>query len=289
MGRSAELYVQAESILGEGPVWDEGREILYWVDIERGLLCSKSEAEDKIRQVEFGECITSAVLCENGEILLTGRDEIISYHPETGERRLLVQEKLPSHVRFNDGKCDSMGRYYITSMDTNEREALGALYYLDEMGHFYRAAEGLIIGNGMAWNKNQDILYVSDSGAGCIYAYEYLKETGKVKNRTVAVNIPKNTGVPDGICSDKEGNLWIAHYYGERVTRWNPVSGELLETIEIPAENATSCCFGGKRMNTLYITTSRMNLQGKSGKETYDGSIFAVETDTEGYPCSRYR
>ena len=42
--------------------------------------------------------------------------------------------------------------------------------------------------------------------------------------------------------------------------RWNPKTGQLLSTIDVPAHNITSCAFGGKDLNTLFITTASIDM-----------------------------
>lgn len=288
MERTVELFIEADHLLGEGPVWDDVLHILYWVDIERGEIHSYHEDTGVRKQYNLEDKVTSIGLCRSGNLLITKTDTIAWFNPVTGQEIPIVSKKFPKSVRFNDGKCDPSGRFYADSMDTEEKEALGSLFVLDQEGGFREAASGFVIGNGLAWNHEETILYMVDSAKKTVYQFEYCAETGEVKNRKTAFQIPDNAGVPDGMCIDSEGMLWIAHYYGATITRWNPVKGEILETIPVPAANVTSCCFGGKSMNTLYITTSNRNLSGSPDLDQHNGSLFKIETEVRGCKAARF-
>lgn len=288
MDRNVELFVEAEHLLGEGPVWDDRSQTLYWTDIERGEIHSYNESTGTLAVDERGGKVTSIALCESGKLLITRKAAIALYDPISGQEKTLVRIAFPEKVRFNDGKCDSSGRFYADSMDTEEKEEAGALFVLEADGSFREAASGFVLGNGLAWNAEGTILYLVDSTKKLVYRFDYCSVTGNVGNRQTAIHIPDGMGVPDGMCIDSQGTLWIAHYYGARVTRWNPVSGELLESIPVPAGNVTSCCFGGRDMKDLYITTSGMNLPAGRREACHEGSLFRIRTDVRGCASVRF-
>lgn len=288
MERKAEQFIEADCLLGESPVWDDKSQTLYWTDIERGEIHSHCVETGRSARYDLGGLVTSLVLCHSGNLLVTTKDTILLYDPVTGKKKEILSKTFPAAVRFNDGKCDPSGRFYADSMDMEEKEALGSLFVLDSEGGFRKAASGFVIGNGLAWNEDETILYIADSAKKTVYQFAYCAATGSVENRRTAIRIPDGTGVPDGMCIDSEGMLWIAHYYGARITRWNPVKGELLETVPVPAANVTSCCFGGKDMKTLYITTSGRNLPRTSAADRHDGSIFKIDTDIRGCEPVRF-
>lgn len=282
MERKVELFIEADHLLGEGPVWDDRSQTLYWTDIERGEIHSCCVESGERARYRLGGKVTSIALCRSGSLLVTKKDTIVLYDPAAGREKTIVHKVFPQEVRFNDGKCDPCGRFYTDSMDTTERTASGALFVLDQTGEFREAASGFVIGNGMAWNQEKTYLYLADSPRKTVYRFDYCAQTGCVRNRKAVIRIPDGTGVPDGMCIDNEGMLWIAHYYGARITRWDPVQGKLLETVPVPAANVTSCCFGGREMKTLYITTSNRNLPEIPAADRHDGSIFKLETEIRG-------
>jgi len=132
-------------------------------------------------------------------------------------------------------------------------------------------------------------MYYIDTPTRQVTAFDYNLDSGDITNRRVAVEIPEGMGGPDGMTSDEEGNIWVAHWGGFQVTRWNPLTGEMLDTIPIPAPQVTSCIFGGENMNELYITTARTGLDEKTLKEyPHAGGLFRVKTNIKGAVTYKY-
>ena len=96
-----------------------------------------------------------------------------------------------------------------------------------------------------------------------------IMKNGNITNKRTIINVPKEEGFPDGMTIDNEGMLWIAHWGGWQVTRWNPKTGKKLSAIKLPVSNVTSCTFGGESMEDLYITSARKGLSVRGiGKTT---------------------
>ena len=117
-----------------------------------------------------------------------------------------------------------------------------------------------------------------------------MEESGEIVLDKAVIHIPEEMGSPDGMAVDAEGMLWIAHYGGFGVYRWNPESGKLLDKIDVPVPNVTSCAFAGEEMDWLIITTARENLSDEDlRKYPGSGGIFYIKTEVKGilpYPCS---
>ena len=79
---------------------------------------------------------------------------------------------------------------------------------------------------------------------------------------------------------DVDGCLWVAHWGGAKVTRWDPLSGRLLSTISVPVSNVTSCAFGGSRRDQLFVTTAVDD--AKVASEPEAGFVFRVDVGTAG-------
>ena len=50
---------------------------------------------------------------------------------------------------------------------------------------------------------------------------------------------------PDGMAIDVEGMLWVAHWGGGQVVRWNPATGQAIQRIRMPVTQPSACAFGG--------------------------------------------
>ena len=148
----------------------------------------------------------------------------------------------------------------------------------------------LTISNGMAWTEDNETFYFIDTPTREIKAFHYDLETGEIEFIRIAVEIPEELGMPDGMCVDREGMLWVAHYGGAGVYRWNPETGKLLEKIDIPAPHVTSCCFGGENLDHLFITTAQENLSAEDIKKyPKSGNVFLVKTNTKGFDANRFK
>jgi sugar lactone lactonase YvrE len=109
-------------------------------------------------------------------------------------------------------------------------------------------------------------MYYIDSPSKKVWSFDYSVQSGEIssKHTTVDFEETRQTGIPDGMAVDAEGMIWVAHWGGARVTRWRPTDGKLFETLPIPVDEVTSCCFGRKNLEELYITSAREGLDEKS-------------------------
>jgi sugar lactone lactonase YvrE len=220
---------------------------------------------------------------ENQLILALDR-KIASYNLETEKLIWLteVEADLPLN-RFNDGKCDAKGRLWIGTLCTKFTQGSGALYKVGKDLKPEMQLDQLTISNGMAWTADNRTFYFIDTPTRQIKAYHFELESGKIEFDRIAIEIPEELGFPDGMCIDQEGMLWVAHYGGSGVYRWNPTTGELIEKVELPVPHITSCCFGGENMDMLLITTAQENLSDAQLKDfPLSGDVFLVKTSVKG-------
>src|SRR3546814_7544247 len=109
----------------------------------------------------------------------------------------------------------------------------------------------------MIWSADKKTMYYGETPTVTVMAFYYDNATGRIDNGRIVVKVPPGMGAPDGMTIDAEGKLWVAMWGGGCVTRWDPETGKLLQKIAVPGPHTTSCAFGGKRLDTLYITTAR--------------------------------
>ena len=147
--------------------------------------------------------------------------------------------------------------------------------------------DGVTVSNGIAWAKDKKTMYYVDSHLRRIEAFDYNDGDGTITNRRTAVTIPEGGGSPDGIALDAEGKIWAALWGANAVGRFNPQTGELLQKIEVPAPNVSSCAFGGKDLATLYITTARGELsEAQLTAYPLSGGLFSVKPGVKGVSAS---
>ena len=150
--------------------------------------------------------------------------------------------------------------------------------------------DSVSISNGIVWTKDKKTMYYNDTPTNTIQGFDYDDKTGNITNRRVVVTIQPGTGSPDGMTIDAEDNLWVALWGGYCVAKFNPRTGELLQKIKVPAPNVSSCAFGGKNLETLYITTARQGMNDDRLKEfPLSGGLFSVKPGVHGVPAGFYK
>jgi len=282
--------IPAQCFLGESPYWSVERQSFFWVDIENGKLFEHKLDSGKTTIKSFPHRLTLVLEGKENELILALDRKIASYNLETGNLDWLteVEADLPLN-RFNDGKCDAKGRLWIGTLSTKFTKGSGSLYRVGKDLKPEKQLDQLTISNGMAWTADNQTFYFIDTPTRQIKAYHFELETGEIEFDRVAIEIPEELGFPDGMCIDREGMLWVAHYGGSGVYRWNPTTGELIEKIELPVPHVTSCAFGGSNMDTLLITTAQENLSKDQLKEyPLSGDVFLVKTETRGEEANRF-
>jgi sugar lactone lactonase YvrE len=285
-----ELVLDARADLGEGPAWDSRTCLLYWVDIRAGHLHIFDPANGSDRSIKTGESLGCAAPRLRGGLVLGLRSGFATMDAsfvsgEAGLKALVNPEPHLPGNRFNDGKCDPAGRFLAGSMDNAEKEASGSLYSYSSGGTLKTLLTGLRISNGLAWSPDHQTFYFIDTPSRQVTAFDYDLATGNIASPRPVVTVPPELGWPDGMTSDAEGMLWVAMWAGAKLTRWNPVSGQLLEALPLPALNVTACAFGGPDLTDLYITSARKGMSPEqSAKYPHSGGLFLIRTKIQGMP-----
>ena len=277
--------------LGEGPWWDAATGTLHWVDIAGRAIHAWTPASGRSSRIETGEEVGFALLDEAGHLVAGIGDGIFALDPVAGGRRLIARPDMHPDNRFNDGGCDPHGRLWAGTMHVDasrDREPTGALYRLSEDGRLDAFATGIGIANGLGWSPDGTTMYFAETHRGTVWAYDYDLATGTPSNRRGFAHVPIEGGVPDGLAVDAAGRVHVAIWRGARIDVYAP-DGRLDEVIAMPVRSATSCCFGGDDMRTLYVTTDGRRLSGERTDDPLPGRLFALERDMPGLAVPRLR
>ena len=191
--------------------------------------------------------------------------------------------------RFNDGKCDTSGRFWAGTMNTKEDSATGALYCLLGDRSVKKMLSRVTVSNGLGWTPDDKTMFFTDTGTKVISAFDYNASTGKIKNRRKVKAFSDAKLLPDGMAVDSEGMIWIAFWGGSMVSRWNPSTGRKLDEIRLPVTQVTSCCFGGEKLDEMFITSARVGLKGEAlKKQPQAGALFRVKVNVKGLPTNSF-
>jgi sugar lactone lactonase YvrE len=272
--------VAARARLGECPVWDVDRQLLFWVDVHNHRVHQFNPATGNDRFFETGDVVPAILSAGQGRLLIALSDRLAFLDTETGAIDMLYQIQFPyPNTRFNDGKCDAQGRVWIGSISEAPEQA--ELYRYDPDGSLHVMEKGLTISNGLGWSPDQSTFYLTDSAKHRIYAYDFDIEAGTITNRRIFVDLSQEivdgTVVePDGLTIDQQGNLWSALWNGWRVACFN-AKGEEIHSIKLPVQRPTSVTFGGAELTDLYITSASVGLSQKEIQRGFNaGDLFRV-------------
>ena len=275
-------------ILGECPLWDEGRRSLFWVDIRAPAIRRLDHATSQIDSWDMPGLVGSIALAEDGRIVVALPDRVALWDPETeGLETLAVPPRsLPGH-RFNDGRCDRAGRFWVGTMHNATRAPEGVLYRLEDQ-ELVAAISGICIPNSLAWSPDNTVMYFADSLDYVIYAYDFDLTSGSLGERKVFARTDP-PAFPDGSAVDADGHLWNAEFNGGRVVRYAP-DGTVRRAIELPVDRPTCCAFGGPDLDILFVTTTSQNMTPEQREaEPLAGALLAFDPGVKGLPESRFR
>lgn len=279
----AEILLNAKADLGEGAIWHPTEKKLYWVDIEGKKLHVFDPETKTDHYYQLGSRIGTVVPMEGKRAIVALQNGIHILDTQTGKLTFVTQPLADPDIRFNDGKCDPAGRFWVGTMHLAVKENSAVLYRLDKNGKAEQVVDMLTISNGIVWSANRKTMFLTDTPRGEVMAFDYDLNSGEISRESVALKIPSSEGHPDGMTIDEKGNLWVALYGGGGVVCYNPNSGEKLHRVNVSVPNTTSCAFGGENLDTLFITTARNGLSEEElEKYPLSGGIFAARPGVRG-------
>lgn len=263
--------------LAEGPCWDKRSGTLSWVDIMQGHVHTWDPASGARTSLDCGQPVGAAVPREGGGFVLALLNGVAVTSPK-GEIDWINPGLVGPGQRFNDAKCDAAGRLWAGTMGHIDGQWHGELYRIDPDGAATVMLDDVGLSNGMGWSPDGATYYFIDSTAGTVWAFDFDVEAGEISNQRAFLELDTEESVPDGMCVDVEGGLWIARYGGNRVDRFDS-TGQLTDQVFIGAKQATCPVFGGEDFRTLYITSGNQEMDAPGEQ---DGKLFSLQAPVAG-------
>ena len=245
----------------EGVIWLPKTNEVVWVNVfEKPKIIIYNLITHQVSSIPVSSSITSVAPMHDNNFIATIKDGFYLI-TRTGKMSLKAKAfHFETEELLNDGRCDSKGRYFCASMDKKMKRPIGKLYQLDLDGEVKVLDENLIVGNGIAFSPDETTFYLSDSRKEAIYKYDYDIVSGKISNRRLFFSTDKIVGRPDGAAVDNLGNYWSALFEGKSLIQIDNKSGKLISKIDLPVSYPTMCCFGGQKLDKLYVSTSKRML-----------------------------
>lgn len=280
--------------LGESPLWHPDEQVLYWVDIPGRVLHRHDPVRGEHRAWPQPSEPACCVPLLGGGLLVAMRDGLWRFDPRRGERSLVARPPYdPATQRFNDGKADAQGRFWIGTLD-DAREPRAALYCLAPGQGLRRVADGITASNGLAFSPDGRTMLWADTKAHAIAAFDVDGQDGSLSRRRVwrqfalrdaAAPLEAYGGRPDGAAMDSAGAYWVAMFEGQRLLRLD-AEGRTLAELPLPVRCPTMPCFGGPDLRTLYITTARDKRPADElARQPLAGCVLQMRVEVPGLPA----
>ncbi len=280
-------------VLGEGPVWNAHDERLYMIDCVGSQMAAYAPKTGQTEVWTLPEYPGSYAFMPNGDVVMAFRRKVACVRLGQGKAEIVaeINSGIDFEVeRINDGASDAQGRFWFGTMDRRLKNPIGHLYCLGLDRRVSVQGEGIVLSNGIAWNKEQTILYHCDSGPGVIYAYDYDAVQGTASNQRIFARLREGHSSPDGCVLDAQGGLWVVEVGAGRLVRYNP-DGTIERRLDVPVTRPTALAFGGPDMATLFMTSMHYDLTEAQQQAQPDaGRLFAITgTGVSGIPRPLYR
>ncbi len=280
--------------VGESPLWDDRQQALWWVDIESRRVRRWRSSTGELQAWTLPERVGCIALTEDGRVLAAMESQIACARlGEDGSVELQTLATLAhpaTGMRFNDGRCDASGRFWVGTMvmDMSLASPAGGLYALDEQGLSGPYVEGLLTPNGTGFSPDGRTFYLSDSHprAQQVWAFDFEPQPGTLSHRRLFVDFGPLPGRPDGAAVDSEGAYWVCGNDAGLVHRFSP-QGQLLQSLSVPFPKPAMCCFGGPDLGTLFVTSI---VPGDPSLDTtgLSGAVVALRPGVTGRPEPRF-
>lgn len=285
MASAPRLVWDLQAELGEGPVWVERDQALWFTDIKRRKIHRYTPGSGEQRSWDAPEQVGFVLPRERGGFIAGLQSGLHAFDDATGTFEL-IEEVEPDRQgnRLNDGVVDPEGRLWFGTMDNNESGKTGSFYCYDRGRLIHSGISGIAITNGPAISPDGRILYWVDTLGGGIFACDIADDGTLGPSREFTAIAPKD-GHPDGPTIDSQGHVWISLYAGWEARRYSP-QGDLVDRLRFPVANITKIAFGGPDLRTAYATTARQLLaQEEIAKQPLIGGLFEFGVDVPGVPC----
>jgi sugar lactone lactonase YvrE len=283
------IAIDSQDQLGEGATWRVETQELVRVDIAQGLVHGWRPETGESWSASFDGEVGAAVP-RAGDGFVVAVDHDLWLVDAGGQRTMLASAETDREAnRFNDCRADPAGRLWAGTMSTLREPGVAGLYRLEAGGELERVVADTTISNGLGWSPSGELMYFIDSTTQRIDVFDYDVASGTPTARRAFAAVEPRDGLPDGLCVDADGGVWVCLFGGGAVRRYSP-DGSLDAVIDMPVPHVTCPAFGGPSLETLYVTSTRHRLTAEQLPSfPQAGSVFALEPGVEGLPAGAFR
>ncbi|ODT69827.1 MAG: hypothetical protein ABS75_15420 [Pelagibacterium sp. SCN 63-23] len=288
MTDQARLLIDSQCALGEGPIWHDGRQQLFWFDINACRLFAANASGEIEGQWAFDEMVTAAAIIDDRTLALASETGLKRFNLDGGSPEHLVdiERDVPAN-RSNDSRVHPSGAFWVGTMVKDEGPKQGAVYHY-RAGKLTQLRDKAAIPNATCFSPDGRMAYWTDTPDQKILKCPTDPVTGLPNGAwSLFADVSEHRGYPDGAVVDSEGYLWNARWGGSCVIRYAP-DGSIDRIVEVPVSQVTCPAFGGKDLKRLFITTASKTLSpDQLAAEKVAGGVFYIDLDIAGLPEAR--
>ncbi len=269
------VLAAADSVVGEGPVWDGSAGRLRWVDIMSGRLNSTDPDTGDTASQTVPTLVGAAAPRASGGLVLATREGFATVDGPEGPGLHPRLDVLGPGERMNDAAVDPWGRYWAGSTTMDFAAGRGALHLLEPDWSSRVVLDGLTLPNGLGWSPDRRTFYLVDTMPGDILRFDVDPRTHLPTDGRLFHHVDGARGIPDGLTIDATGCLWVALWGGAAVLKLSS-EGDEVGVLEMPVQQPSSCAFGGLDLDRLFVTSARDGL--RVADYAPDGSLFVIDS-----------
>ena len=287
--RDVVLACDARAALGEGPLWDDRRKQLVFVDITGQRVHVFEPATGNHRWFGVSVPVGAIGLTAGGDWIAAAGGGFLRIDPDTGRETPVIEVEGPERrTRMNDGAVDPAGRFWAGSLSLDSVAGQGTLYRFDPDGSVHPMIAPVTPSNGPAWSPDGRLMYYVDTRTRVVDVLDFDVSAGTCGNRRPFAAFPDGPGRPDGVIVDADGGVWVGLWMGFAIHRYRP-DGQLDMVVPIPTACATKCAFGGDDLSDLYVTTARAPVEAAAlAEQPAAGGLFRVRPGVRGLLSHRF-
>jgi sugar lactone lactonase YvrE len=286
-----ELLLDAHAVIAESPTWVAAENAVYWIDVRAPSLHRLDLATRTDRAWALSSDVGAfALVAGRNEALVALRHGLHLIDLDTGaETRVAPPPFDPALFRFNEGACDSSGRFWLGVMfdpvpGVRAEPRQFALQSFTFAGGLRAEPDATELHNGMAWSPDERTFYLSHTKRHAVFAVPFAAGRGMLGAPRLFAELPSELGVPDGAAVDAEGCYWCAVHGASRLHRYRP-DGRLNRTIELPVSQPTMCAFAGPALDRLVVTSASQGLTNDQRRQQpHAGGLFCLQPGVQGIP-----
>lgn len=288
-----EVVLDTGATIGESPTWAPAEQALYWIDVKKPVLYRYDPAAGGQRSWPMPSDIGAfALVGDPPGAVVALRQGIFRLDFTSGSLTRLAPPPFdPALFRFNEGACDSAGRFWVGVMFDPLDEAVppqkSSLHSFTLAGGLRPEPDAAELHNGMAWSPDGRLFYLAHSRRREVFAHAFDPESGRLGARDLFARLPQALGLPDGAAVDSQGGYWCALHGGSRLRRYT-ATGAVDRDIALPVSQPTMCAFAGEALDLLYVTSAADKLTTEQRRrEPLAGALLRLRPGERGIvrPC----